>query len=106
MKTIPMAIRATLFLSFVLLAPLIALGDEPSDAPPVKVFILAGQSNMQGAGAIFADPNKENGGKGSLEYLVRDPATAEQFQHTVDADGEWIVRDDAWIWYLDRKGGL
>jgi len=76
-----------------------------SAKPPVKVFILAGQSNMQGAGAIKMDP-KRNGGKGSLEYLVKTPATAPQFKHLVDADGKWVVRDDVWIWYLDRKGGL
>jgi alpha-galactosidase len=24
----------------------------------------------------------------------------------VDAKGDWVVRDDVWIWYFDRKGGL
>lgn len=72
---------------------------------PVKVFILAGQSNMQGAGAIRGDLER-NGGKGSLEYLVKDPATAGRFAHLIDADGNWGVRDDVWIWYFDRKGGL
>ena len=72
---------------------------------PVKVFILAGQSNMEGQGAIQADP-KKNEGKGSLEYLVKTPATADRFKHLVDKDGKWVVRDDVWIWYLGRKGGL
>jgi len=72
---------------------------------PLKVFILAGQSNMEGQGVIAADP-KRNEGKGSLEYLVKDPATAERFKHLVDKDGKWVVRDDVWIWYLGRKGGL
>ena len=35
----------------------------------VKVFILAGQSNMEGVGKIEGDP-KRNGGKGSLSHLV------------------------------------
>ena len=83
---------------------------QPADAGqagkgPVKVFILAGQSNMQGAGVIKADP-KRNGGKGSLEYLLKDPNTAKRLAHTVDKDGKWVVRDDVWIWYLGRKGGL
>jgi len=72
---------------------------------PVKVFILAGQSNMEGQGKIAADP-KSNGGKGSLQYLVKDPATAARFKHLVDRDGKWIVRDEVWIWYLGRKGKL
>ncbi|MCY2986369.1 MAG: sialate O-acetylesterase, partial [Planctomycetota bacterium] len=71
----------------------------------LKVFVLAGQSNMEGQGKIAADP-KSNGGKGSLQYLVKDPATAARFQHLVDQDGKWAVRDDVWIWYLGRKGNL
>jgi len=71
----------------------------------LKVFILAGQSNMEGQAFIATDP-KRNDGKGSLEYLVKDPATAERFKHLVDKDGKWVVRDDVWISYLDRKGPL
>ncbi len=72
---------------------------------PVKVFILAGQSNMAGTGFVKADP-KHNGGKGSLEYLVKDPATAARYKHLVGKDGAWAIRDDVWIHYLDRKGRL
>ena len=82
------------------------LWGEPVEAlKPVKVFILAGQSNMEGQGIIAADP-KRNGGKGSLEYLVKEPGTAARFGHLVDKDGKWIVRDDVWISYLDRQGAL
>jgi len=80
-----------------------AIAADPK--PPVKVFILAGQSNMEGHGFIKAEA-KRNEGKGSLEYVVRDPATATQFKHLVDKDGKWIVRDDVSIHYLDRKGPL
>jgi len=76
-----------------------------SDRLPVQVFILAGQSNMEGHGQIKADPRR-NGGRGSLEFLVRDPRTRDRFRHTVDARGRWQVRDDVWIWYLGRQGGL
>ena len=72
---------------------------------PVKVFILAGQSNMEGAGQIKADP-KRNSGRGSLEYLVKDPATANRFAMLVNSAGQWRTRDDVWISYLDRKGPL
>src|SRR6187399_397040 len=72
---------------------------------PVKVFILAGQSNMEGQGFIAADP-KRNAGKGSLEHLVKDPATAARYKHLVDAAGKWRTRDDVMISYLDRKGPL
>ncbi len=72
---------------------------------PVKVFILAGQSNMQGQGFVQADP-KRNGGKGSLEFLVKDPASAARYKHLVDKNGKWIAREDVWLWYLGKKGPL
>lgn len=78
--------------------------DSGSDKP-VKVFILAGQSNMEGPGAVVGN-KKRNGGKGSLEYLVKDPKTAERYKHLVDKDGQWRVREDVWITFFDRKGNL
>ena len=71
----------------------------------VKVFILAGQSNMEGHGKVDAEQNA-NQGKGSLEWLVGNRATAKQFKHLVDAKGSWVARDDVQIWYLGRKGSL
>lgn len=89
----------------------LALGCLLSTAPlhaadkPVKVFILAGQSNMEGHGFVAAD-SERNGGKGSLEYVAKQPGTAERFKHLLAPDGKWVVRDDVWIAYLDRKGKL
>lgn len=74
-------------------------------APPVKVFVLAGQSNMVGHGFITADP-KRNGGKGSLEQVARDPASNKKFKQLLNKDGTWRTRDDVWIHYFDRKGRL
>lgn len=72
---------------------------------PVKVFILAGQSNMEGHGFIAANPGR-NGGKGSLEYVAKQSGTADRFKRLLGPDGKWVVRDDVWIAYLDRKGKL
>jgi alpha-galactosidase len=74
-------------------------------APTLKVFILAGQSNMQGHGTVPANPDR-NGGQGSLEHLVQDPATAERFAHLIDGEGNWVERDDVWIDYFERAGRL
>lgn len=71
----------------------------------VKVFVLAGQSNMQGHGVVKANPRR-NAGRGSLEWLVKNPATAAKFRTLVDKSGRWVARDDVQIWYLDRKGNL
>lgn len=65
----------------------------------VKVFILAGQSNMEGHGRI-AGPQK-----GTLETLRNDPATASRYQH-LHANGNWITRKDVWISWLGKFGNL
>ena len=92
---------AILSLSIVLLA---IASHAPADGP-VRVFILAGQSNMVGAGQVVANPNR-NDGKGSLEWLSRDPSTAARFQHLIDDAQEWVAREDVQIWYLGRMGNL
>jgi len=76
-----------------------------AEPPRVKVFVLAGQSNMQGHGIVPSDP-KRSGGKGSLEYVAKDKATAARFGHLLGSDGKWKVRDDVWIAYLEREGPL
>ncbi|MCX7048531.1 MAG: hypothetical protein NTX50_23980 [Candidatus Sumerlaeota bacterium] len=63
-------------------------------AKAVKVFILAGQSNMEGKA-----PNA------LMDYQAEDPKTKELFKH-LRKDGKWIVRDDVFIKFLDRKGPL
>ncbi len=71
-------------------------------ADPVKVFILAGQSNMEGAGRIEGDPG-HNEGKGSLSYLAdNDP----KYAHLRKGASGWAEREDVSIWYLGRKGKL
>ena len=61
---------------------------------PVKVFILAGQSNMEGKAKVSL-----------LETQIKDPKTQKEFAH-LQKDGQWIVRDDVWIKFHERKGNL
>ena len=68
----------------------------------LKVFILAGQSNMEGHGVIKGRP----GQKGTLETLTKDPATTARYKHLLDAGGKWIVRDDVLLSYYDAKSKL
>jgi len=60
----------------------------------VKVFVLAGQSNMEGKA-----PNE------LFDHQAADPKTKEFFSHLRKGD-RWVVRDDVFIKYLDRKGPL
>jgi hypothetical protein len=64
---------------------------------PVRVFILAGQSNMQGKARAEIGNGGMNGAIGSLRYLVNnDPAN---YGHLVNPNGTWATRSDVRIKY-------
>lgn len=63
-------------------------------AAPVKVFILAGQSNMEGKASNTL-----------LEHQATAPETKDQFAHLRNNQG-WVERDDVFIKYLNRSGPL
>jgi alpha-galactosidase len=65
-----------------------------ADEKTVKVFVLAGQSNMEGKA-----PNA------LLERQAVDPKTKHLFAH-LRKDDKWIVRDDVFVKFLDRHGPL
>jgi len=67
---------------------------------PVKVFILVGQSNMQGHGHVGPAEKKH-----TLTDLVKDPKTAAKYKHLVDADGKWVVRKDVWFYQRAAQKG-
>ena len=78
---------------------------------PVKVFILAGQSNMEGQGVVsLDDPRNYNGGKGNLVWSMKNSKSAEKMKCLKNEKGEWVVRDDVQISFKVgdqvRKGGL
>jgi hypothetical protein len=73
---------------------------------PVKVFILAGQSNMEGQAVVDLDGKNYNDGKGTLVALLKDPAKAALVKHLRAENGEWTVRDDVWVRYQRERGPL
>ena len=76
----------------------------------VKVFVLAGQSNMVGHGKVEYGRNPEyepnekgsrreiEGGIGGLRQLATDPKSAAKYGHLLDENGHWKQRDDVWIY--------
>ena len=62
-------------------------------ARPLKVFILAGQSNMEGHAKIE-----------TFDYIGDDPATAPLLKQMRGADGKPRVCDGAWISYFTGSG--
>ena len=75
----------------------------------VKVFILAGQSNMVGHGKVEEGrnpayvkgskdvPREIKGGIGCLRSLATDPTTSETYGKFLGADGKWVERVDVLI---------
>ena len=94
-----------------ILLALLGLGStgaaRTADLPkPVKVFILAGQSNMEGQAVADLDGKDYNDGKGTLKALLNDPAKAPLVKHLRTDKGEWTVRDDVWVRYQREKQPL
>jgi hypothetical protein len=61
---------------------------------PLKVFILAGQSNMEGHGLSE-----------HIKMAASDSATQKEFGPLMN-NGKYVIREDVWITYGGRKGGL
>src|SRR5215213_7080721 len=75
-----------------------------ADPPkPVKIFILAGQSNREGPAVVDLDGKDDNHGKGALKALAEDPARAALVSHLVDAKGQGKLREDVRVWYRPEK---
>lgn len=104
---------AAIALAFITSSPFsLAPPDRPST---FKVFLLAGQSNMEGQAVVALDhPEHYNGGRGNLVNVMKDPKLAKRMSHLRDskrdskgnADGDWTVRDDAFCWYRTDRGEL
>jgi alpha-galactosidase len=75
---------------------LLAAGPAHAADPPrpVKVFVLAGQSNMEGKAKVAL-----------AECQADRPATRDPYEDW-RKDGRWVERDDVWVKFLHRKGNL
>jgi hypothetical protein len=81
-------------------ATAVVTAHSPAAAPPVcKVFILAGQSNMEGQGVVDLMDKDHNDGRGTLTALATDPRTAGLIDGLRNADGSWRTRDDVFVRY-------
>jgi hypothetical protein len=72
-------------------------GNPGSTASPVKVFILAGQSNMVGMGNLGtgSDGNYPLGTPGTLETITQ---IDHKFPNLIDASNNWTTRNDVYIY--------
>jgi hypothetical protein len=72
---------------------------------PVKVFILAGQSNMQGQGIVSSLAEMKEEKPGTLATMLKDPPKGPLLKSWVNAKGEWAEgRDDVWVYDVSERG--
>lgn len=69
--------------------------EPPADRPAVKVYLLAGQSNMEGKGAV-----------NTLPWIGEDLEYGPLLQTIQNDDGSWREGDGVWIDFLGRRGRL
>lgn len=80
--------------AFCFIVSLLSVAIASAEPKSIKVFILAGQSNMEGKAKMSL-----------VEYQAQQPATKELFA-AWRKDEKWIERPDVWIKFWDRHGPL
>ena len=93
---------------FVVLFCVATSANAQDSSKTVRVFVLAGQSNMQGHAVVdFDHPEHYNGGKGNLNDVIA--RTGNKFAQLKSGD-QWSVRDDVAIRFITehetKTGGL
>ena len=68
-------------------------GGAPGGQRPVKVFLLAGQSDMAGRGAIR-----------TLDWLGEDPKYGSLLRKIKKPDGSWVEWPNVWVYYPRCSG--
>ena len=89
----PFALFTQFALVVVALPTFLSAGSAAATPKPLKVFILAGQSNMEGHARIE-----------TFDYIGDDPSTAPLLAKMRDADGKPRVCDHVWISYYTADG--
>ena len=79
---------------------------QPPVKGPVKVFILAGQSNMEGQAVADLSGKDYNDGKGTLVDFLGRTDDSKRFKNLRDDQGRWTTRNDVWVRYQPEEQPL
>ncbi len=85
--------KPAIFTSTLLAVLLATAGSVLAQSKPLRVFILAGQSNMEGHAKVE-----------TFDYIGDDPATAPLLKQMRGSDGKPTVCEKAWISYYTGSG--
>ncbi len=99
-----MKLKKTIFLLFV--SSIYCLCAKKSSADDsLHVYILAGQSNMEGQGVVDLDhPKYYNDGKGILKNVFKKTEFKSKFPHVLSNDGGFATRNDVFVRFKTRHG--
>ncbi len=104
-KEDPMRVQRFFQTAAILAMMLSHAADLQAGGRPVRVFILAGQSNMEGQGVVEMDhPKYYNGGQGNLVWSMQHSRSTEKMRHLKDDQGRWTVRGDVRISFKNKNG--
>lgn len=73
---------------------------------PVRVFVLAGQSNMEGQAVVDLKGKDYNDGRGTLLALLAQDAWRNRVEHLMSEDGKGKERQDVWVRYQRENSPL
>jgi alpha-galactosidase len=86
--------RSSKFIALLALSTFAILGHAKAAQGPLKVFILAGQSNMQGHANVK-----------TFDYIGKDPKTAPMLHEMLASDAKPKVCEHVWISYVSPDRG-
>lgn len=92
MRAIDMKNACLFCIAFLFCATSNLLVAQDEDRKPLKIFILAGQSNMEGKGSVVV-----------MNHQLTVPEKRDRFARYKNGD-EFASRDDVWIDYLGNQG--
>ncbi len=84
----------------------VATPTSAAQRPMLRVFLLAGQSNMEGHGVVDLDDERDyNGGRGTLVAYLRAHGDDARWLGLRDASGAFVARDDVFVTYQKERHG-
>jgi hypothetical protein len=102
---VPLCTMSKLKKAMFSLAAIMLLSTAVFSQDTLQIYVLAGQSNMEGQGMISADLTamNRNGGMGTLDWYVQHD-TNNTYSHIIDSTGKYIKLNNVWIDYTDVGG--
>ena len=103
----PRVCSAISLCTLLIVLPAGSQGEPQQRRRVLRVFVLAGQSNMEGQGVVDLDhPKYYNGGRGTLDHVIREAKDRRRYAHVKQPNGSYRVRNDVWVRFKKIRGQI